>query len=351
MSKSIEEQIGHLGAIPQDDNASSVGQKLKHMNTEGSQRELSEQERDAMNDFLEHARTRSAEQYDMNTRGMSISEGWIPVDRSEMGVRDMFYPEDWTFYVRPATVEAIKNWSSIDEERIDVVNAVLNDIMKSCVSVRSASGSIPWHRINSWDRFWFVLKIREYTFKNGEARIEFTDTCSECEQDIQFTLTPYTLFYEFPDDELVQKHWNAVERAWYIDPKDYDVDAPVVKLYVPTLEKDQAILDWAIAKQRDNKKVDAVFLKFLPWMLSKVPKDEQVLDKFINECNATFKKWDVTMFEFMDDVVRNITINPSEQLKQICPHCGEEVVSSVRFPNGIKALFKTEAKHKRFGSR
>ena len=57
------------------------------------------------------------------------------------------------------------------------------------------------------------------------------------------------------------------------------------------------------------------------------------------------------MFEFMDEVVRNVTINPSEKLRQVCPHCGEEVVSNVRFPNGVRALFKTEAKHTKFGSR
>jgi hypothetical protein len=86
-------------------------------------------------------------------------------------------------------------------------------------------------------------------------------------------------------------------------------------------------------------------------MLVKVPKDTQVLEKFIMEAQQVYKSWDVEMFEFMDDVVRNITINPSEKLRQVCPHCGEEVVSNVRFPNGVRALFKTEAKHAKFGSR
>ena len=86
-------------------------------------------------------------------------------------------------------------------------------------------------------------------------------------------------------------------------------------------------------------------------MLSKAPKDENVLNKFITEAQMIYKGWDIDMFEFMDDVLRNITINPSEKLRQVCPHCGEEVVSNVRFPNGIRALFKTEAKHAKFGSR
>jgi hypothetical protein len=269
-----------------------------------------------------------------------------------MGIRSQFYPEDWSFYVRPATVEAIKNWSAIDEERIDVVNTVFNDIVRTCVSIKSATGNIPWSRINSWDRFWFILKVRELTFKQGEAKIEFSDTCNECDEEISYTLNPKSLYYEFPDNDIVQKHWNSSDRVWYIDPKEYGLEKPPVTLYIPTLEKDQAILDWAIQKSRTQRKnIDNVFLKFLPWMLSKVPKDEQVLDKFITEAQRVYKSWDVEMFEFMDDVVRNITINPSEKLRQVCPHCGEEVVSNVRFPNGVRALFKTEAKHTKFGSR
>jgi hypothetical protein len=269
----------------------------------------------------------------------------------EMGVRSQFYPEDWTFYIRPATVEAIKNWSAIDEERIDVLNSVFNDIIRSCVSIKSASGSIPWNRINSWDRFWFILKVRELSFKQGEAKVEFTDTCTECEQELVYKLNPKSLHYEFPDPDIVQKHWNSYERVWNINPNEYGLDRASVKLYIPTLEKDQAILDWGIAKSRANKKIDQTFLRFLPWLLAKVPKDAQVLDKFITECHQVYKSWDIDMFEFMDDVVRNVTINPSEKLRQVCPHCGEEVVSNVRFPNGVRALFKTEAKHTKFGSR
>lgn len=345
---SFEEQIGHLGGITeQPDTTPSVGEKLRYMNN-NSLDNITNEEKSSMEAFLNKTRAIGAE---FHEHGVNISEGWIPVDRSEMGVRTKFYPDDWVFYIRPATVEAIKNWSSIDEERIDIVNSVFNDIMRSCVSIKSAAGNVPWSKINSWDRFWFVLKIREYTFKQGEAKIEFTDTCSECDEELTFTLTSQSLFYEFPDDSIVEKHWNSIDRAWFIDPHDYGVDRAPVKLYVPTLEKDQAILDWAIAKQRANKKIDSVFLKFLPWLLPKAPKDEAVLEKFINDCHSTFKSWDIEMFDFMDDVLRNVTINPSEKLKMVCPHCGEEAVSNVRFPNGVRALFKTEPKHKKFGTR
>lgn len=348
----LESQIGDLGGVEEQN--SLEGKKLKKV--PGKREELSSEQDAEMQEFLARSRSRSKitkreDEVLASANYPKISEGWNEIDRVEMGIRSQFYPDDWTFYIRPATVEAIKNWSAIDEERIDVLNNVFNDIIRSCVSIKAATGNIPWNRINSWDRFWFILKVRELTFKQGEAKIEFSDTCTECDEELFYTLNPKSLFYEFPDDNIIDKHWDASERIWYIDPKDYGLDKPAVKLYIPTLEKDQAILDWGISRARASKKLDQTFLKFLPWMLVKVPKDTQVLEKFIMEAQQVYKSWDVEMFEFMDDVVRNITINPSEKLRQVCPHCGEEVVSNVRFPNGVRALFKTEAKHAKFGSR
>ena len=343
----FEKQIGDMGG------ESLEGKKLQHM--PGQQEKLSQSEEDDMQAFLRRSNQHRvfSDNQEQNVVDFSnaISQGWIPIDKAEMGIRAQFYPEDWEFRVRPATVEAIKNWSSIDEERIDVVNSVFNEIIRTCVSIKSSTGNIPWNRVNSWDRFWFILKVREYTFAHGESKIEFTDTCPECEAELTYVLTPQSLFYEFPDPDIIEKHWNAIERAWYIDPKQYNLDRAAVKLYVPTLEKDDAILNWAIQQAQAKKKVDEVFLRFLPWMLAKAPKDEKVLEKFITECYQTYKMWDTDMFSFMDDVVRNITINPAENLKQVCPHCGEEVVSNVRFPNGIKELFKIAPKYTKFGSR
>ena len=348
----FEEQIGNLGGEAAPENP-LAGRKIP---VPGSKQNLSDQEQADLDSFLSRSRKASRRENDDRQEvrvfsAASTAEGWIPIDRSELGIRSKFYPEDWQFFVRPATVEAIKNWSSIDEERIDVVNTVFNDIIKTCVKISSASGNIPWNRINSWDRFWFILKVREYTFKEGESKIEFKDNCPECDEELTYTLTPNSLFYEFPDDDIVEKYWDASERCWFINPKDYGIQRDMVKLYVPTLEKDQAILDWAINRSRAKAKIDNVFLRFLPWMLSKAPKDEAVLDKFIRECETTYKGWDEEMFEFMDEVVYNITINPSEKLRQVCPHCGEEVVSNVRFPNGVKVLFKRETSRQHFGSR
>lgn len=334
----LESQIGNIGG----EEESLKGKRLKHAASYGKKEELNDDEQASLDRFLHRAKEKGEE--------IRIGEGWIPLNREELGIRNLFYPESWEFYIKPATVAAIKNWTAIDEDRPDQVHKVMNEICKSSIKIDThEEQGAGWTQINSWDRFWFILKVREYTFSKGEAKIEFEDSCSECDEDIKYTLTSDSLFYEFPDEDLIDKYW--VDGKWEIDPQEYDVDHAPITLYTPKLGKDDAIIEWATARARNKQKIDETFLKFLVWMLPKSNRDPQMLDRQIQKIYNEYKSWSIEMFEFMDDVINNITINPSEKLRCKCPNCGGEATSTVQFPNGIKVLFKTESKVKKFGSR
>lgn len=339
----LENEIGNIGGT---EPSAGLG-RLQHADQIlGHKDKLDDEEQAAKEAFLKRGRSERESRREM----VNISDGWIPVDRSEMGIRSQFYPAEWEFYIKAAPVMAIKNWTAVDEERTDQVNNVLNEICRTSVKISTnGAGQAGWGAINSWDRFWFILKVREATFINGETKIQFEDACSECDHDIQYTLTSDALFYEFPDDDLIDKYWNG--KTWDIDPEEYGVAHEPITLYTPTLAKDQAIIDWATARARANQKIDENFIRFLPWMLNKPAKDMQVLDRQIDSLHKEYKSWSIDMYDFMDDVVRNITINPSERLRVTCPNCGQEATSTVQFPNGIKVLFKSETKAKKFGSR
>lgn len=346
----LEKQIGDMGGDIDTVNPGTDGLgKLKHKEVYTGKRDLGESEQRSLDDFM--ARSRDKERAESNVGRVEIADGWIPVDREEMGVRSLFYPAEWEFFVKPATLQAIKNWTSIDEERPEQVNRVFNEIIKLCVKIDThSSQGAGWSQINSWDRFWFTLKVREYTFSKGESKVEFEDSCSECGSDIKFTLTSDSLYYEFPDDDLIEKYWTGTE--WYIDPTEYGVAHEPITLYTPKLGKDEAIIDWATAKARANQKLDETFIKFAIWMLNKPSRDPQNLDRQVQKLYNEYKSWDEDMFMFMDDVINNITINPSEKLRMKCPHCGGEAIANVQFPNGIKTLFTREnTGRKKFGSR
>lgn len=339
----LESQIGEMGGDSQTGKKGNGLGKLKHPESYGGKPELSKEEQKDMEEFLARSnRTTRVE--------TPVADGWIPLDRAELGKRSLFYDDDWEFSIRPATVQAIKNWTSVDEENPEELNKVFNEIIRLCVKMTDGQGNVhTWQEMKSWDRFWFILKVREYTFTRGESKIEYTDQCENCDEDLTFTLNSSSLTYEFPDDDIM-KYWDG--KKWVIDPREYEVDADPITLYPPTLGKDQAIIDWAIARARQGKRdVDENFIKFLIWMISKPSRDPQNFETQVRQAQNIYKNWSIDMNSFMNDVIRNVTINPSERLSTKCPHCGAEVTSQVQFPNGVRALFKTESKVKKFGSR
>ena len=279
-----------------------------------------------------------------------IREGWIPVDRALLGERSFYYPERWEFLIKPASVDAIRNWSMINEENPFSVSDVFNEILKYCLKINTPTGPQPWSSINVWDKLTFILLIREYTFKSGEQNIQFTEDCVNCDSPVEFKLDSQSLMFDMPDEDVL-KYYDREKREWYINPEEYDIPYDALTLYNPTVEKDMNIQSWLLERYQENKnyKPDSQFIKFLSWLAPKISKDSTIAKRQIKEYQLQYKSWDMDMFGFMEDVIRNIMITPGQNLSAICPSCGEEVTAQIRFPNGIGDLFNVRNKEKRFG--
>lgn len=279
-------------------------------------------------------------------------DGWIDVDRELLGDRNLYYPEDWKFKIRPATVDAIRKWSTLDEENPNSIDDIFNEMLKNCLSIESSTGPLPWGNICSWDRFFFILLIRQYTFTQGEQKLKYEETCIECENPVTFELNAESLMYDTPDPEVL-KYYDQATRTWTIDPEEFDVNGEPIQLYVPTLEKDANIKAWMIARLQENRNrnIDNSFIRFLTWLAPKISKDNSIASKQIKGYENQFKSWDTDMFTFMDDVLRNIMVTPSSKLTTTCPVCGEEMTSEIRFPNSIRDIFNVSNRFKKFGSK
>ncbi len=329
MDQALEAQIGDLGGKPITPNEPK---DLGHAKYFGAQPE----ERSEANKVV-----------DFPIRG-----GYIELDRTEMGNRSAFYPSDWKFMIKPASVDDIKNWSSIDEERVDQVNEVFNEILKSCLKITNGSGeAVSWNKLNSWDRFWMLLKIREYTFEKGEKKIAYDDECSQCGEMVHYELTASALDFKVPDQDIIDRYWDGDRREWTVNPKEYDVAGPVLHFYPPTIEKDNVVFKWLYTRAQEGKKINESFSRFLPWMLQRVSKDDKVNEKFIVDCEATYKGWGMNLFGLCNEILDTIQIVPAEKLNALCPHCGEEVQSQIQFPDGIRGLFAVSGGRKKFGQK
>lgn len=285
---------------------------------------------------------------------IELRDGWVDVDRELLGERSKFYPEGWKFRIRPATVEVVRNWSTVDEKNPFSVDDAFNEILKYCLGIKDANGNpVPWSSINTWDRLFFVLLIRNYTMKNGEKKLEFIEDCPNCDVPVTFTLDSMSLMYDLPDEEIM-RYYSPEDRVWMIDPYDFGLDGEeAITLYLPTVEKDANIRAWMIEKLRENQnaKIDPVFIKFLPWLAQKISKDTTLAKGQIRKFETQFKSWDVDMFTFMDSVIRNVTVTPSDRILAVCPSCGEEVTAVIRFPDGISSLFAMGNRHRQFGKK
>lgn len=283
-----------------------------------------------------------------------IRDGWVTIDRSVLGKRDVFYPEDWEFRIKPATVEAVRNWSTLDEKNINSIDDTFNEMLKYCLQIKTGIGLVPWGNINSWDRLFFILLIREVTFAQGEKKIAWSEECIECEgAGVEFTLSTEALEYELPDDELL-KYYDRQTRTWHIDPADFGIEGDPIVLYNPTVEKEANLKSWMMTKYQELEgkvKFDPVFNKFVVWMAPKLSKDYEIIKGQIRSQEMKFKSWDVDMFSFMDDVYKNIIVTPSTYLKGVCPNCGAEMTSKIRFQDGVSTLFNMGGGHKKFGSK
>lgn len=283
-----------------------------------------------------------------------IKDGWINVDRRLLGDRDIYYPEEWRFRIRPATVEAIRNWSTLDETIPNSVDNVFNEMLKSCLSIVTPNGTVSWNKINTWDRFFFILLIREYTFKTGEKKIEFTKDCPECDKPVTFKLESQSLMFDLPD-ESVMKYYDQKTQTWTINPAEFgDTDADdVFTFYLPTLDKGENIKNWLynVAREEPDKKLDAKFMELLPWIAPKISRDYEIAKKQIRQYNLKYKSWDEDTFLFIDDIIKNISVTPKTKLIATCPNCGEEVTADIRFPDGLGSIFSIRSKFRKFGSK
>lgn len=283
-----------------------------------------------------------------------IREGWIPVDRALFGKRDVFYPESWEFRIKPADVEAIRNWSNIDENSPYSIDNVFNEIIKTCFSIYTPQGHKAWSALNIWDRMFIILTIREYTMTKGEHAVEWFDTCATCDNELKFKLDSQSLMYEMPIDE-VMKYYDRETQTWHIDPAEYDFeDKDEIVLYLPTLQKSSIITNWIMTSQRQNpnKRIDEAFIRWLPWMSEKLSMDPNVADRQIRSLEMKFKSIDdADYFMFIDDIIRNITVMPMSTVYTICDKCGEEATSEIRFPDGLSSLFTVPSRHKKFGKK
>lgn len=332
----LEDQIGDIGEDIQETSTTQEGLGIAPLFAK-------KKEDTSSDDFREKT--------DSMFRKPTIAGGWIPLDRSELEGRDQFYPSDWEFSIKAADVSAIKNWSSIDEEQVLSINKSINELLQSCVRVTSNGNVLNVNKIHTWDRMWFLLKVREYSMVTGEKAYTFNDECS-CGATVSFNLDAHSLDYNLPDMDSIGQYYDSERQLWEIDPNEFGVRGKNLVFYLPTVEKDDVVVAWIYERARSGKKIDETFAKYLPWLIPGVPTDAKQILNTIKDCEIIYKQWSHDQFDLVEEIFVNIEASAKDVIKTTCESCGAEVHSTIQFPGGLKGMFSTPTnRRKKFGTK
>jgi len=316
--------------------------KLHHI--PGTQAELTPTEKAGLDTFIDNHKKLKLEKCD------TIEGGWVPVDRKEMGVRGKLYPETWEFRIRPATVNAIKNWNTIDDTDPLQVVEVLNEFLNATVSIKDGAQKIATNNIHDWDRFWFILKAKEYTFAKGEKVVKFDAVCDSCGDPVTYELNAESLAYTQKDDweDYYTKYWKGDK--WIIDPKEFGYSAEPITLWNPKTSVVTMILNWAVKQRQDGKTPNRAFILVAPWMIEKGSANPEKVETIMNLAEKKFNMIDGELYSFIKEVIDTIKINAPQELKATCTTCGEEVTARFPLYDAICHLFSSDDKHKKFSA-
>ena len=123
----LDAQIGNIGdsekEVVKKENTPHLGKLQNYEKITGRKAELTPDELAELEKFRNRSKkselVNESEQF---TDDVKIADGWVLVDKNEMGLRAQFYPSSWEFYIKPASVGAIKNWTSVDESNPSAVS-------------------------------------------------------------------------------------------------------------------------------------------------------------------------------------------------------------------------------------
>jgi hypothetical protein len=262
--------------------------------------------------------------------------GYTKLNLNAFPSKGKFYREDFEIHIRPARVQEIRAYSTIDEENLKEVDEGLNNIIVGCCKVQYGNQRGSYKDVLEEDRIFLILSIRELTFKTGEQVLNMpigkksckTSTCSV--QDSEELKTSNLQFNNIP--ETIEKYYDPAEKCYSITTKSYGI----IKMAPPTIGVMRAITDYIREKEEAGQHWDKSSLSALPYLQREWRGWNQ---KDIFSMITSFQGWDTTKYSIVYRLAEDMKIGVKPEMVFPCQSCGEEVTVPLTFPGGIKALF------------
>lgn len=256
---------------------------------------------------------------------LSNEIGWQKLPIKDLPTQGLFYPEGTEIVIRPATAGEIRHWSTINESDLSALDDMLNYIVERCAKIKFPGAMSSWKDIKEVDRFYILLAIREFTFVNGENKLQVK--ASETSKiDVTKDMIDYIKF----DDRLMSKY-DPDKRMFILKFKS----GKVLYVTLPSVGVTNWLKNYVIRKRQMNENIDEDFLSFAPFVIH----DWRGLnDDSYAQIVIDSNKWttpEISVLTQIKDIFAD-TVNPVVRYKD---EEGVEREVPLSFQGGIKSIF------------
>lgn len=268
----------------------------------------------------------------------NMTDGWTVIDRSIMPQGGVLYPESWQFAYRCPTAKEVANFSTINEQDQPGIVVAVEDLIRKCVVIYDQDNGrqISTGELCDAHRMFFLLLIRDYYLPG--KKITYNGFCQTCHEQFQAELDAYKLIYPEINDKLLGAYDG---RTFTLE---MGLEKPII-FRVPTLETTGRIFKYITKiyrnnaqggeeKKNDNIVFDKQFLLIAPYLY--VTGKETIRDLTLKY--KTIQRND-GMFKAYLEIVNRLKLDNEEYFEEVCPSCGSEEETQIKFPGGWKKLF------------
>jgi hypothetical protein len=156
--------------------------------------------------------------YNTEDDEFGFAPGYLEIYSENFPTKGIFYAKDARFLIRAASVNEIKQFSTMNEEDPYSVDEALNQILKSCLTFREGSSMRSFKDLKEEDRIYVILAIRELTFVKGENKLSITSICKDCGHENHIDITKDSFEANEPSEKLM-RYYNEETRRFDVQTK------------------------------------------------------------------------------------------------------------------------------------
>lgn len=250
--------------------------------------------------------------------------GWHRIDVKTLPTGGLFYPDEIELWIKSATGEEIKHWSTMDETEIMDINGAWNYIIERCVSVKTNRGG-NWRDLKDVDRLYLLLAVRELTFIDDDNNLMVPIAEGK-----NIPVSKEMIHYiDIPED--IMRYYSSAEKCFIFNIKN----ANEVRIYIPSIGMNDWIVNYIHRKRQQQQGIDEDFAKYAPLLIPDYRSlTESTYEQYVmNSRNYGKKEWSV--ISYVVDTLKKVLMPTFKYTRED----GADVEVPISFLGGHKAIF------------